>query len=417
MLNHWKTWEVPPVEELQERIDNLDLDKEVAADTVLETMPGIMHQMLGDDPENYLQEAYPEGTPELLEEVMKIVPHLSGDAMSRGIKLGHMLAYNMDMLEKALKSGGAEAVQKLLKDEADKVEERMPGNGIGGESHNGDWMATSITAPPARLRNASVLDKILKLLQWEAFQAKPSEDIEIDEDGNMVRYQECTLNDLPRLSKEVFVKYDGMEDNLIIDVITGNLQYEEVINFVKETTDIVVLIDDSGSMCKPEKIAWIKALILVLFEKVVHADSRLFIGLFETHVSEFVEIKTIEQRDIWIHSFRSGYGGTTDIENSLEITVHQIKSGTLSGVPEPLDGDKTVVFVINDGQDPIDPEFEVGHTTHAVALMDGWNTGVESVCKMTGGLYLFVKYDGEIITENPVKHGVHVYDADDYEEL
>lgn len=416
MVNHWETWERPSQEEIGAYIKSLDLDKDVEPNIVEEITAGVMHQMLGEDPSEFISNAYPNGAPEILQELLAVIPQLSGDALTRATKLGYMIQNNQNLLTEVLAAGGKEAVKELLKEKAQEAEEMVPSNGVGGDSHKGNWMASGITAPPRNLSKSDILSKLIKLLEWEAFQAKPTDEYLQDPDGNYYRYKTVEeLSELPKLHYSESAVYDESDELLMMNFACGNLHYYEMEEQITKSTDLILMIDDSGSMCQSSKIEWVKALILALYEKVVAAKSSLYIILFEETISGAIKISTLKERDLFLRDFYGGHGGTTQIDWCLEEVVKCVKAKRLlgnNGVIYQLEGDQTAIFIINDGQDYIPASFEVGHLTHVVTLFQ-LNQNLAKVCQATGGIALYAAND---LTDYRNISGL-AYNADDYDEL
>jgi hypothetical protein len=405
---------MPSEQELAEYLKSFEFDEEVEPGLVSEIAAGVMHHML-DGEDDYLQKAYPKGTPELLKEIINIIPTLTGDALERAAKLGYIVTHAGDALEKTLQAGGAEAVKEYLKEAAEEANGFVPGHNPGGPSHNGNWMASGITAPPAKLKNKDIFSKVLKLLEWEAFQAAPSEEWVQNDDGTYSKIKTLeNVSDLPLMNKMDLLKYED-SSLMMVDLFTGNLQYEEIIDRERKSTDLVVLIDDSGSMCNTDKISWVKALIICLFEKVVAGDCSLYIGMFEVDVSPFIKIDSVTARDEFLNTFRGGMGGETYIDHCLEQTVKYIQDRKLpsAGGFFELQSDLTEIVIINDGQDKINRFYNPGHMTHVITLF-GVNYNLGYVSEQSGGTALFISYRGDATPYSDLPPGM--YDAEDYDE-
>lgn len=418
-VNHWEAWERPALDVLQENINARNLDKEVEASLVDELAAGVFHQMLDPDDDSlaYLQKAYPNGHPEILKEVLNVVPLLTGDALDRSIKLGYITTYAEDLLNDALKQGGVEAVKEVLKQQAEEANEKVPSNGMGGESHGGDWMASGITAPPKSIKKSNVLNYVLKFLQYDAFQAKKVEEYIKDEDGSTGKFKAIeSLSDVTKMSISELMPYDGAEEQLLLDIISSKLYYFEPQEQLHKTTDLILMIDDSGSMCDEHKIAWVKALIICMYEKVANGEGCLYIVMFERMLSPATQIKSVADRDKFLQRFHGGYGGTTDIQACLEELIVHVKSGTLPSATGPLalESDETNIFIINDGNDWIQASFDPGHLTHCVTLYTD-NADLASVIQRTGGTAVRVDEKDNLSLYPQGTAGLSLYDADAYD--
>lgn len=147
--------------------------------------------------------------------------------------------------------------------------------------------------------------------------------------------------------------------------------------------NLLLLIDDSGSMSYSAKMQWVEALVYNRLDAVLQNNARLMIAWFEGKIHRYTIIENRQQAKEFIlnkKSFGSFNGGGTNIERALKEGLNLIKTKFNS------DHTNSQILIINDGQDEIDPNFKPGITT-SVFILGTDNYELKKVCINSGGMY------------------------------
>lgn len=155
---------------------------------------------------------------------------------------------------------------------------------------------------------------------------------------------------------------------------------------IKKAQNLVIIIDDSGSMSNSEKMAMLKAILML---KLANADDNhnIYISMFETRTKGFIKVNNKMKFDD-IDFIRLG-GGGTDVNGSIMETIDMIKKRSLKrwrGGNLPLSDDHFEIMVINDGQDEVDGRYHPQIKTHALCLCQS-NKDLKNLCHRSGGTY------------------------------
>ena len=159
--------------------------------------------------------------------------------------------------------------------------------------------------------------------------------------------------------------------------------------------NLVILVDDSGSMSDAGKKAMLRA-ALTLKLKQHTSTHHVYIGTFENDVDGFIEVKEgmkFEDLDI----MKLDRGGT-DVNGCVKDTIRMIKARTLKGWKNrpdcKLDDNHFEIMVINDGTDSVDPNYHPDIKLHALCLRQS-NPDLKNICHRSGGTYHHLKAKGE----------------------
>ena len=159
--------------------------------------------------------------------------------------------------------------------------------------------------------------------------------------------------------------------------------------------DIIILLDDSGSMRERAKINWVTALFLNRLEENKKGHCNIYISTFEDTVDGFQKLELKEGQTIFdLVAKTASFGrGGTDIEEAVSETIRQIKSGSLIGIdnkPIELNGIKPEILVINDGQDRINPKYHPDIALNTFCLFQH-NEELKNISNRSGGQYYRVR--------------------------
>ena len=167
---------------------------------------------------------------------------------------------------------------------------------------------------------------------------------------------------------------------------TKQLRVKERKNSEKQA--LILLIDDSGSMCYQPKIAWVKSLILNRLDAVAKGEAELIIAWFVTSIDfgNSVKITTKEQAIAFIKKdFYGTFGaGGTNIQNAVREACDCVNKNKFGR--HPLNGIRPQIVVINDGDDDVDKSYKPEITTHGFILGRD-NNDMKSMINNCNGLY------------------------------
>lgn len=151
--------------------------------------------------------------------------------------------------------------------------------------------------------------------------------------------------------------------------------------------DIVVLIDDSGSMSINEKYLRVKALMLTLRPGVLDGSTRLWVGLFEEELYKKKCLDTVEKFDKWFAKFPRGSKGNTEVEDVVKEAIKEVESGKWGKHDFPVLEKPLEIIIVNDGQDTVLGVSPV--KTHAI-IIGSENEGLRRFCESSGGTYNYI---------------------------
>jgi len=146
--------------------------------------------------------------------------------------------------------------------------------------------------------------------------------------------------------------------------------------------DLIVLLDDSGSMAGRHTVDYVLHVLNTLFEYVLDGKIRMLFAPFEDKRDTLFEVHDLQSVNFLKEKFRHGSGGTTYLGDILPALAAEIKTGMVDGIklsPE------TNILIINDGNDWI-PEIKMPVVTHCISLED-LNHDLKKVCEDSGGQY------------------------------
>ena len=151
--------------------------------------------------------------------------------------------------------------------------------------------------------------------------------------------------------------------------------------------DIVVLIDDSGSMSINEKYLRVKALMLTLRPGVLDGSTRLWVGLFEEDLYKKKCLDTVEKFDKWFAKFPRGSKGNTEVEDVVKEAIKEVEGGKWGKNDFPALERPLEIIIVNDGQDTVLGVSPV--KTHAI-ILGNENEGLRRFCESSGGTYNYI---------------------------
>lgn len=201
-------------------------------------------------------------------------------------------------------------------------------------------------------------------------------------------------------------KYTVMEK--IEDVMNGDLIQMAMPDFSKKLAakdlytrkrfskkekgqNLIILVDDSGSMSEASKKAMLQAALTL---KLNDCSDRhnVYIGTFESKVYGFVKIeKGMKFNQL---TFINLNKGGTQVNRCIKDTIENIKQRELPSFGGngklPLSEDHFEILVINDGQDAVDKRFHPEIKIHALCLLQS-NLDLRNICHRSGGTYFHLQ--------------------------
>lgn len=142
---------------------------------------------------------------------------------------------------------------------------------------------------------------------------------------------------------------------------------------------IVLMIDDSGSMCDVGKREYVLAILIDRFENALKTKRPLIVCKFVTNFYDLQEIRSVSQLEAYFQKI--GFAGyTTNIAASL-INLNEYL------VSKKIEAN---ICVINDGDDYISADVKLPFVTHSVMLGEH-NENLATVVKNSGGEYMVIE--------------------------
>lgn len=146
--------------------------------------------------------------------------------------------------------------------------------------------------------------------------------------------------------------------------------------------DLIVLLDDSGSMAGRHTVDYVLHVLNTLFEYVLDGKIRMLFAPFEDKRDTLFEVHDLQSVNFLKEKFRHGSGGTTNLGEILPALAAEIRTGMVDGIE--LSPDAAIV-VLNDGADWV-PLIKMPVVTHCISLAD-LNPDLKKVCEDSGGQY------------------------------
>jgi len=147
---------------------------------------------------------------------------------------------------------------------------------------------------------------------------------------------------------------------------------------------IPLFIDHSGSMLSDQKQAYVRAIMLYLFDLVSKGDSVVYIAPFIEKLLQITKIETEDEALEFYKAYKPGRGGTTDIAGVLKDAEEQFARGVFGNYS--IDTVKLEKVLVNDGDDFISADTQLQSPLHTLILgVD--NENLEQVSKKSAGSY------------------------------
>jgi Mg-chelatase subunit ChlD len=294
----------------------------------------------------------------------------------------------IDLFSERDGSCGSKLAQ-CVNDDLDKYEKLMPSGSYTSKTFGTDGKDTlkSVAVAKIDIHQLNVLNKLARLKIYE---------------NEIAAHKEITWKVNPLSTDVKIVPLTDFSQSLKVSPVqramphyqyklaTKQVMPKEHIKYTIKKQCLAFLIDDSGSMCDPFKMEWVKALLLNRIDQVVRGEAELYICTFEDELDSnaWIPVRNKEEADKVLENF-NGYfefdRGATDIEKAVTQAIIDIKSGTLNG-NITIDSIKPQICVINDGDDYISPHYTPDFVVHGF-ILGSTNHNMKKMCEKSGGIY------------------------------
>jgi hypothetical protein len=279
---------------------------------------------------------------------------------------------------------GKSKLSSILKELEEDAEGEMPGGSRGGsplgsyfKGGRADW----IKRLPERFQQAPKFTEPLKVLEFVDSASEETFEEGMPKNKLGFRYYRRE-RDLPFISPTALV----LDDDLFYSELAQNrVVVRPPLKSISVKKDLIVLLDDSGSMSVYNKLERLMSLLNLLFEKVIEGKIRMLIAPFEDGRDTLFEMTTSQDVEHFKSVFKTGAGGNTELDPILKELGRDIKTGIVDGFtlsPE------TNVLVINDGRDDVFLQ-ESPVPIHCYSL-ELTNRDLKFLCENSGGEYIAV---------------------------
>lgn len=189
------------------------------------------------------------------------------------------------------------------------------------------------------------------------------------------------INDVSKAYK--VPKSSMLDPSFEYKLISKQLMYKEGYQVEAEKQILMMLLDDSGSMSTPQKIAWRNAVLLNRCEAVAKGEAELIFYRYETDRYGRTHVKTKEEAMALFNNIKKHIpgGGGTNIEGVLRDSIEEISK---------MNGYKPDIIIVMDGQDHFTDMDNKGTIVHSI-IIGSEHKHMEKFCKKTGGLIIAEK--------------------------
>lgn len=277
-----------------------------------------------------------------------------------------------------------------------KFEQLMAEGAEPGDSDPNSYLKNIMdycdTAEAQKLTFAEMLDLDLDYLKYiallsskKAFQGQ-STILEKSEDGKKIKYTAMeSVSEVVNSDKTNFVM-PGFTRKLLEKDIYVRSRFAPK----KKSQNLIILVDNSGSMSSGYKPSMLKAAITLKIKDVSDVNN-IYIGTFITSVFGYHKVLPGERFEDF--KFITLSGGGTNVNGCVKDTLRLIKERKLpsyQGEIHQLSDSHFEILVINDGEDDVDKSFHPDIKLHALCLMQS-NPDLKNICIRSGGTYFNLK--------------------------
>lgn len=380
----YKGWQAPTVKDVE--VHNREKLEDVSLAHLCTAIAS--HQMMEEDPLEHMdlkQMGYPE-----LEEFLPLLDEMTGDPYEKGVKFAVVVQEVGQSLQNMQQYANSHpeyvtAMKQKIKDKC------LDTGNKTGPREDRPFMSGPATStwedynPTAKMLTAlSTFDLLRKYSHAKPEDheiGKPPTDYDIRVARSVGDLKYCSRKDLA-LPKDLFwLKY--VQRQIIVKI---------PITPITKKMEIIVLLDDSGSMNEPVKIKWVTGILNELFSAVEEDKAVVYFASFQYYRSPFIKIDNAADVALFKSKFKSGSSGGTYLDNILPALAAQITSGKIDNYQ--LDN-LMDILIVNDGQDTVPHELSFPVKIHAVSVEE-FNGDLKEMCNHNGGNYYQTSSSGTI---------------------
>jgi len=231
--------------------------------------------------------------------------------------------------------------------------------------------------------------KYIALLSNKKAFIKKSKIKEEDPAGNDIKYRPIT--DYSELTSASLV--DLTMPNALRKILNKDVYVKKRFSSVQKSQNLMILLDNSGSMDEGIKKSMCKAIIKLKLRDI--NENNIYFSTFEKHVHGFMKMtKDDDFESLWNRKIVRFNMGGTEVSDVIKETIKMIKSRSLNTsvdtVKIPLSDEHFEILVINDGEDKIDESYHPDIKIHALTLVKK-NEGLNRLSLRSGGTYFWLK--------------------------
>lgn len=172
------------------------------------------------------------------------------------------------------------------------------------------------------------------------------------------------------------------DDFFYLQVAQKSMVVRPPLKLKSQRRDLIVLLDDSGSMAGRHTVDYVLHVLNTLFEYVLDGKIRMLFAPFEDKRDTLFEVHDLQSVNFLKEKFRHGSGGSTYLGDILPALAREVQTGVVDGIKL---SPKANFLVINDGNDWV-PPIKMPVVTHCISLED-LNPDLKKVCEDSGGQY------------------------------
>lgn len=286
-------------------------------------------------------------------------------------------------MKEMMGEGNSEVIKKMLEKQK-ASEQKKPGGKKGGTEESGRVGSGAYYRYLAQAMKTPMFDLAKSDIVKRAKSSKPSKTEYGRPQIKTVRKFLRKTYEMDYLTPEMLCLDDDQFD---LHMYEGKLEVDLPHRIVKTKQQLIVLVDESGSMGWGDKQVALVHILDSFFKEVEKGNSEIFFSYFVRKRETFKKISTKEEIEKFKQTgFREPSGGNTEVGHILTTLAADLASGKIDGFEM---SERTEVVVINDGEDTIGT-IECDVPIHAFTLEE-MNNDLLNATKRTKGQYFHVK--------------------------
>jgi hypothetical protein len=231
-------------------------------------------------------------------------------------------------------------------------------------------------------KDIKYLETLALLSKKKAFSKKIGK-LEENPSGNIIRYKPMTsISDVANIDL-----LSHVEPTFIKKLACEEYYKKTRFNKSDKSQNLIILVDDSGSMSDHPKPSKLQAAINLKLRNT-SSNSNIYVGTFETNVYGFEKVTNSnvfsDLKKIILN--KSG----TDVCGCIKDTLKMVRKRKLlkyDGSFYDLSDNSFEILLINDGDDHIDTQYHPGIKIHIISL-DNDNNDLRNLALKSSGTYL-----------------------------